>query len=37
MASVKLMINVGKNTVSDYALPVRKSVEKNKVSIDFKF
>ncbi len=33
MASVKLMMNIGKNTVSDYAIPVRQSIQKNKVSI----
>lgn len=32
MSSIKLMVNIGKNTVSDYAIPARKTVTKNKVS-----
>jgi hypothetical protein len=31
MSSIKLMMNVGKNTVSDYAIPKRETVSKNKV------
>ena len=33
LSTLKIMVNVGKNTDNSYALPVRKTIEKNKVNI----
>lgn len=31
LSSLKTMVNIGKNTDNSYAIPIRKTIEKNKV------